>query len=225
MLSSARWSLLRHGSRRSAITKLAATALAILAFAPAAGAGGPLARAPDPAGPVAPPVLGREALSEWQYQQATERFFALQGQYHAAREGSEARRQRGSNKRAGPAQAISRAAHSAVSIPSYVFTANFGRSLRIGVSNCPRITMWISVQNCSSKSARIAARGRRYQSRRIQYQVERAAPSRPEGAEARRDTRLMLQIGGLLALAYGVFLALWLWATRVRPRMRRGARV
>jgi hypothetical protein len=35
----------------------------------------------------------------------------------------------------------------------------------------------------------------------------------------------MLQIGALLGLLYGVFLALWLWATRVRPRMRRGARV
>jgi hypothetical protein len=35
----------------------------------------------------------------------------------------------------------------------------------------------------------------------------------------------MLQIGGLLGLVYGVFLALWLWVTRVRPKMRRGARV
>jgi hypothetical protein len=35
----------------------------------------------------------------------------------------------------------------------------------------------------------------------------------------------MLQIGGLLGLAYGAFVALWLWATRVRPRARRGARI
>jgi hypothetical protein len=35
----------------------------------------------------------------------------------------------------------------------------------------------------------------------------------------------MLQIGGLLGLAYGAFLALWLWATRLRPKVRRNARV
>jgi hypothetical protein len=35
----------------------------------------------------------------------------------------------------------------------------------------------------------------------------------------------MLQIGGLLAVVYAVFLALWLWVTRLRPRVRRGARV
>jgi hypothetical protein len=35
----------------------------------------------------------------------------------------------------------------------------------------------------------------------------------------------MLQIGGVLVLVYGVFLAVWLWATRLRPRVRRGARV
>jgi hypothetical protein len=101
--------------------------------------------------------------------------------------------------------------------------ANLRRSLRISVSNCSSITAPISVENCSSKSLRIGAG--QYQSRRIQFHVERAAPSRPEGADPGRDTKLMLQIGALLGLLYGVFLALWLWATRVRPRMRRGARV
>ena len=34
----------------------------------------------------------------------------------------------------------------------------------------------------------------------------------------------MLQIGGLLGIVYGAFLVFWLWATRLRPRVRRGAR-
>jgi hypothetical protein len=104
-----------------------------------------------------------------------------------------------------------------------VLAATLRRSRRISASNCSRITAPIPVQNCSAKSPGIVAD--RQQSRWIQFRVERAAPARPEGAEVRSDTKLMLQIGGLLGLVYGVFLALWLWATRVRPRMRRGARV
>jgi hypothetical protein len=196
-----------------------------LAFAPGAVAAEPLARAPDPGGRAVAPVLGQEAQSERQYQRDGDGVFVIKGQYHTERDGPEARQKRGSTKGAGPAQAISRVAHSAVSIPSDVLAVNFRRSLRIGVANCPQITSPISIENCSSTSPRIGAGGR-YQSRRIQYQVERAAPSRPEGAVVRRDdTKLMLQIGGLLGLVYGVFLALWLWATRVRPRTRRGARV
>jgi hypothetical protein len=171
-----------------------------------------------------PPVFGQEAESERQYHQAAGAGFASQGQYHANPDASEARHQRGSSKRAGPPYAISRAAYSAVSIPRYAESANFSRLRRIGVSNCPRISISISGQNCSPKSAHIRARGR-HQSRRIQYQAGGAARARPEGAEVRRDTRLMLQIGGLLGLAYGAFLALWLWATRLRPKVRRNARV
>jgi hypothetical protein len=198
---------------------------AFLAFAPGAGAAEPLAGAPEPAGPVAAPVLGQEAASERQYQPNADSFFVIQGQYHADRDPLDARQKRGSTKADGPAQAISRAAHSAVSIPSYALAANLDRSLQISASNCPQITISIVVQNCPPKSVRIDARGH-YQSGRIQYQFERAAPTRPEGAVIRRDDKkLMLQIGGLLGLVYGLFLALWLWATRVRPRMRRGARV
>jgi hypothetical protein len=190
--------------------------LAFLVFAPGAGAAKPLARAPDP-------ILGWKALSERQYHQARGGPFVVQRQYHAERRASKTRQERGSIKGFGLEQAISRAAHSAVSIPSHALAANLRRSLRISPSNCSRITPPNPVQNCSPKSPRIHAG--RYQSRRIQFHVERAAPSRPEGADVHRDTKLMLQIGGLLGLVYGVFLALWLWATRVRPRMRRGARV
>jgi hypothetical protein len=209
-------SLLRHRSRRSSITKLAATSLAFLVFAPGAGAAEPFTRALDLAGP-------SKALSERQYQGAGDGSFVIQGQYHAERRASETRHERGSTKGFGLEQAISRAAHSAVSIPSQVLAANLRRSRRISVSNCVRILPSISVQNCSTKSPGIVAD--RQQSRWIQFRVERAAPSRPEGADVHRDTKLMLQIGGLLGLVYGAFLVLWLWATRVRPRMRRGARV
>jgi hypothetical protein len=192
------------------------TTLALLVFAPGAGAAEPSARAPDPAGPW-------KALPERQYQEAGDGSFVVQGQYHAERDASETRHERGSTKGFGLEQAISRVAHSTVSIPSHAWAANLRRSLRISGSNCSRITARIPVQNCVPKSPRISAG--RYQSRRIQFHRERAAPSRPEGADPGRDTKLMLQIGALLGLLYGVFLALWLWATRVRPRMRRGARV
>lgn len=204
--------------------KLAATTLVFLALAPGAGA----ARAPDLAGPAAtgapPPDSRQEAPSARQYHWAAEAIFVSRGQYHAFRGASKTRAQRGSSRRADPVHAISRAADSAVSISSYAEARNSRQSPRNDVSNCPQITIAISVQNCSSKSARIAARGR-YQSRRIQDQVERVPPARPESAVVRRDMRLMLQIGGLLGLVYGAFLALWLWATRLRPRMRRDARV
>jgi hypothetical protein len=199
--------------------------MTFLAFAPGAGAAEPLARAPEPEGPVAAPVLRQEAASEQQYQPIADSLFVIQGQYHAERDASDARQTRGSSSGDGPAKAISRAAHSAVSIPSYALAANLDKSLRISASNCPRIISSIVVQNCPPKSVRIGARGS-YQSRRIQYQVKRTAPTRPEGAVIRRDEKtLMLQIGGLLGVVYAVFLALWLWVTRLRPRARRGARV
>ena len=190
--------------------------MAFLAFAPAAGAVEPVARAPDSAGP-------SKALFERQYHQTRGSDFVTQGQYHAERHAPETRGERGSTKGFRLEQAISRAADSAVSIPGQALAANLRRSLRISVSNCAQIAPLISVQNCPTKSAGIGAD--RQQSRWIQFRVERAAPSRPEGADVSRDTKLMLQIGGLLGLVYGAFLVLWLWATRVRPRMRRGARV
>jgi hypothetical protein len=185
-------------------------------FAPGAGAAEPFVRGPDP-------ILGLKALSERQYQGAGDGPFAVQGQYHGVWRASETRQERGSTKGFGLEQAISRVAHSAVSIPSRPRAANLLRLLRISGSNCVQIATSIPVQNCSSNSPDTVAD--RQQSRRIQFHVERAAPSRPEGADDRRNTKLMLQIGGLLGLVYGVFLAIWLWATRLRPRVRRGARV
>lgn len=40
-----------------------------------------------------------------------------------------------------------------------------------------------------------------------------------------RNTRLMLQIGIVLGLAYLVFLGVWFWTTRFRGRLGRSARV
>jgi hypothetical protein len=187
-----------------------------LVFAPGAGAAEPFVRGHDP-------ILGWKPLSERQYQRAGDGPFAVQGQYHAEQRAPETRQKRGSTKGFGLEQAISRSVHSAVSISSHPSAANFRGPRRIRVSNCAQIAISIPVQNCSGNSSGIA--GDRQQTRRIQFHVERAAPSRPEGADDRRDTKLMLQIGGVLVLVYGVFLAVWLWATRLRPRVRRGARV
>jgi hypothetical protein len=46
-----------------------------------------------------------------------------------------------------------------------------------------------------------------------------------EIARELEDTRLMLQIGIALGLAYVGFLLFWFWATRFRPRPQRSARV
>jgi hypothetical protein len=50
----------------------------------------------------------------------------------------------------------------------------------------------------------------------------RVPPDAPRGSAGLGDSRLMLQIGVLLGLAYLAFLTLWVWATRLRPRLRGG---
>ncbi|HEX2288115.1 MAG TPA: hypothetical protein VHH31_05105, partial [Gaiellaceae bacterium] len=73
--------------------------------------------------------MRQEAASEQQYQPIADSLFVIQGQYHAERDASDARQTRGSSSGDGPAKAISRAAHSAVSIPSYALAANLDKSL------------------------------------------------------------------------------------------------
>jgi hypothetical protein len=52
-----------------------------------------------------------------------------------------------------------------------------------------------------------------------------AAPrARHDNPENLRDTRLMMWIGLLLALGYLLFLTVWFWATRFRPRPARAGR-
>lgn len=83
--------------------------------------------------------------------------------------------------------------------------------------------------------------GTQYQVRRVWYQprypkVRNRNPRRPvaieavatksaqlpqvrrEASENGRDTRLMNKIGLLLGMGYLLFLTLWFWATRLRPR-------
>lgn len=50
------------------------------------------------------------------------------------------------------------------------------------------------------------------------------SPARPNAQENVRDTRVMVKIGLLLGLGYLLFLTLWFWATRVRPRPTRAGR-
>ena len=51
----------------------------------------------------------------------------------------------------------------------------------------------------------------------------RVPPAAPRSSAGLGDSRLMLQIGVLLGLAYLVFLTVWVWATRLRPRLRGGS--
>lgn len=73
----------------------------------------------------------------------------------------------------------------------------------IGDWNCCRIAVQISSQNAgiSDSSRNQRAKEPQYQPTRDRYQGE-----------------LMLQIGVVLALGYVAFLAIWIWATRFRPR-------
>jgi hypothetical protein len=48
--------------------------------------------------------------------------------------------------------------------------------------------------------------------------------ARPDVHENPRDTRLMIKIGLLLGMGYVLFLTLWFWATRLRPRPTRPGR-
>ncbi|MGH2922233.1 MAG: hypothetical protein ACRDKU_09225 [Gaiellaceae bacterium] len=58
----------------------------------------------------------------------------------------------------------------------------------------------------------------------IEAVVTKSAQARRDDTENLRDTRLLLKIGLLLGMAYLVFLTLWFWATRVRPRPTRAGR-
>jgi hypothetical protein len=76
----------------------------------------------------------------------------------------------------------------------------------IALWNCCQIDRLISVRNAGNRQAdqsRLARRAEnaRYQAFSRQYQ----------------DKELMLQIGLLLGMAYLAFLAIWVWATRLRP--------
>jgi hypothetical protein len=70
--------------------------------------------------------------------------------------------------------------------------------------------------------------GAQYQARRAQYQMSAfegvVAKSAEPAPQKRGDRALMIKIGLLLAFAYLVFLTLWIWATRVRPRVTRPGR-
>jgi hypothetical protein len=133
--------------------------------------------------------------------------------------------------------AVSRGLQSAVS-PAQVIRNPAAIDASIPQQKCRSIASWIASQNSvdtlsylrlevrpESQSTTKAAQ---YQARRAQYQAspiegvvaKTNQPSRP----ARGDTALMIKIGLLLGLAYLVFLTLWIWATRVRPRQTRPGR-
>ena len=76
----------------------------------------------------------------------------------------------------------------------------------IAVWNCCQIVRLISVRNAAGRQA-------------DQAQLARSAENAGYQAVSRQyqDNELMLQIGLLLGLAYLAFLAIWVWATRLRP--------
>lgn len=78
-----------------------------------------------------------------------------------------------------------------------------------------------SERHWRGKAAQYHPRRARYQASPIDAAV--AESGQPAGP-GRRDTALMVKIGLLLGLAYVAFLALWIWATRVRPRLTRPRR-
>jgi hypothetical protein len=67
------------------------------------------------------------------------------------------------------------------------------------------------------ESVRYHADRERYQAPRVDGAVE----SRQRARSGSGDTALMLEIGLGLGLAYLAFLAFWMWATRLRPRLMR----
>jgi hypothetical protein len=67
------------------------------------------------------------------------------------------------------------------------------------------------------ESVRYHADRERYQAPRVDGAVESRQRARPGSG----DTALMLEIGLVLGLAYLAFLAFWMWATRLRPRLTR----
>lgn len=76
----------------------------------------------------------------------------------------------------------------------------------IAVWNCCQIARLISVRNAASRQADQSQLARRAENARYQ------AVSRQY-----QDKERMLQIGLLLGMAYLAFLAIWVWATRLRP--------
>jgi hypothetical protein len=55
--------------------------------------------------------------------------------------------------------------------------------------------------------------------------MERDAVQSPQPARSKSgDTAVMIKIGLLLGLAYLAFLAVWIWATRLRPHLTRHGR-
>jgi hypothetical protein len=76
----------------------------------------------------------------------------------------------------------------------------------IAAWNCCQIARLISAQNAGSRQAEQSQLARRAENARYQ------AVSRQY-----QDNELMLQIGLLLGVAYLAFLAVWIWATRLRP--------
>jgi hypothetical protein len=71
----------------------------------------------------------------------------------------------------------------------------------------PQIAYWNDFQIAASNSGRSTADSTDRRER-SQYQ--------PTSSQY-QDDRLMLQIGAVLGVAYLVFLAIWIWATRFRP--------
>jgi hypothetical protein len=58
----------------------------------------------------------------------------------------------------------------------------------------------------------------------IEAVATKSAQTRHETPESLRDTRLMTKIGLLLGIGYLLFLMVWFWATRIRPRPARAGR-
>ena len=92
------------------------------------------------------------------------------------------------------------------SVPRQYQAVSSKMTSSIALWNCCQIDQLISVRNAGNRQAdqsQLARRAEnaRYQAFSRQYQ----------------DKELMLQIGLLLGMAYLAFLAIWVWATRLRP--------
>jgi hypothetical protein len=92
------------------------------------------------------------------------------------------------------------------SVPRQYQAVSSKMTASIAVWNCCRIARLISVRNAASRQADRSQLARRAENARYQ------AVSRQY-----QDKELMLQIGLLLGMAYLAFLAIWVWATRLRP--------
>ena len=131
--------------------------------------------------------------------------------------------------------AVSRKPHPAVS-RSELLRIHVEIDDSIARSKCPTIqsrivvtkpglrTLYSGVEVVSQSHS--TTRTAQYQKPPKRYQpgaIEELSAKSARAARARRDdSALMLKIGLVLGLAYVVFLTLWIWATRVRPRRPRG---